>query len=195
MATATSYLDWFVNSCNEMNLNFHGISVIFTDEIVMIGLRKICSEREQHVFSMRCVGYSFEEIGQDIGVTRSRAAQILHKTERKIQKGWIQYYTIPAVDVERIIQKELSMQQAIYNGKNINEYSIIDFIRDANLSVRTSNCIIHSGVKTVQELIDLTPDEVMKWRNLGNKSYIELENALRRIGLSFSEKIHKNLKR
>ena len=195
MGNRKNHLNRLVDELNEMNLQFYGIPIVFDRGIILDGVDKIGSEREKEVLLLYRDGYSLREIGEIIGVSCSRVQQNLRNLKQKLKSKWMLYYTISIADADKLINRELNIQAVknikndkLNNSKSKKEYSITDFIRSANLSVRTSNCIIRSGVKTVRELIDLTPDDVMKWRNLGNKSYIELEKALRRIGLSFSEK-------
>lgn len=59
-------------------------------------------------------------------------------------------------------------------------------IEEMELSVRAYNCLKRSNVHTVGELIDIVnSDGLLKIRNLGKKSLIEIKTALLAIGYEF----------
>lgn len=51
-------------------------------------------------------------------------------------------------------------------------------IDDLNLSVRTYNCLKRAGINTVDDVMALSLDEVMKIRNLGKNSILELQKTV-----------------
>lgn len=60
-------------------------------------------------------------------------------------------------------------------------------IEDLDLSVRSYNCLKRAGINTVGELVRKTEEEMMKVRNLGKKSFEEVERKLSELGLSLSK--------
>lgn len=60
-------------------------------------------------------------------------------------------------------------------------------IEELDLSVRAFNCLKRAGVNTVQDLINKTPDEMMKVRNLGKKSLEEVIHKLDSLELGLSD--------
>lgn len=58
-------------------------------------------------------------------------------------------------------------------------------IEDLELSVRSYNCLKRAGIKTVEELVNKTEDELMHVRNLGKKSLKEVKEKIYSLGLSF----------
>ena len=60
-------------------------------------------------------------------------------------------------------------------------------IEDLDLSVRSYNCLKRAGIANVQELTQKTEAEMMKVRNLGKKSLIEVRNKLEEKGLFFKD--------
>lgn len=67
-------------------------------------------------------------------------------------------------------------------------------IKELELSVRSENCLLRAGIKTVGELIQKTPEELLKIRNLGKKSLIEIQEKLQKLGLSLKEGEKSNVK-
>jgi len=60
-------------------------------------------------------------------------------------------------------------------------------IKELELSVRSENCLLRAGIKTVGELIQKTPGELLKIRNLGKKSLVEIQEKLQKLGLKLRE--------
>ena len=60
-------------------------------------------------------------------------------------------------------------------------------IDELELSVRSYNCLKRAGINTVAELVNKTPDEMMKVRNLGRKSLEEVLAKLKELGLQLNE--------
>lgn len=60
-------------------------------------------------------------------------------------------------------------------------------IEELDLTVRSYNCLKRQGYQTVQELTNISEDEIMKFRNLGKKSLKEIEDKLAELGLSFKK--------
>ncbi len=58
-------------------------------------------------------------------------------------------------------------------------------IEELDLSVRSYNCLKRAGINTVQELTDKSEMDMMKVRNLGRKSLVEVREKLANLGLSF----------
>ena len=60
-------------------------------------------------------------------------------------------------------------------------------IEDLDLSVRSYNCLKRAGIANVQELTQKSEAEMMKVRNLGKKSLLEVKNKLAEKGLYFKD--------
>ena len=60
-------------------------------------------------------------------------------------------------------------------------------IDELELSVSSYNCLKRAGINTVEELINKTPEDMMKVRNLGRKSLDEVLAKLKELGLSLND--------
>lgn len=60
-------------------------------------------------------------------------------------------------------------------------------IDELELSVRSYNCLKRAGINTVEELINKTPEDMLKVRNLGRKSLDEVLAKLKELGLSLND--------
>ena len=58
-------------------------------------------------------------------------------------------------------------------------------IDELDLSVRSYNCLKRAGINTVEELINKTPEDMMKVRNLGRKSLEEVQAKISELGFHF----------
>ena len=56
-------------------------------------------------------------------------------------------------------------------------------IEELDLTVRSHNCLKRAGITTVQQLTQKTEEEMMKVRNLGTKSLVEIKQKLLSLGL------------
>ncbi len=62
---------------------------------------------------------------------------------------------------------------------------------DMNLSVRALNCLKSADVDTLGDLVQFNKADLLKFRNFGKKSLVELEELLERENLSFGTDISK----
>lgn len=65
-------------------------------------------------------------------------------------------------------------------------------VEQLDLSVRTMNCLRRSSITTVGELIGKGSKELLKLRNFGQKSFLEIEERLESIGLSLNPKVEQD---
>ncbi|MCB0698262.1 MAG: DNA-directed RNA polymerase subunit alpha [Chitinophagales bacterium] len=64
-------------------------------------------------------------------------------------------------------------------------------LEDLELSVRAFNCLKAAKINSLSELVQYTQDELMKFRNFGQKSLSEIEQVLGERGLHFGMDISK----
>ncbi|MCQ2495586.1 MAG: DNA-directed RNA polymerase subunit alpha [Lachnospiraceae bacterium] len=88
-------------------------------------------------------------------------------------------------DSTMIDESKIFNKSAEVTGTNSDAQAII--IDELELSVRSYNCLKRAGINTVGELVNKTPDEMMKVRNLGRKSLEEVLAKLKELGLSLKE--------
>ncbi len=58
------------------------------------------------------------------------------------------------------------------------------------LSVRSNNCLRSAGIKLVYELVQKNEDELLKTKNFGRKSLIEIKDNLKELGLELNTEFH-----
>ena len=82
-----------------------------------------------------------------------------------------------AQQVDVMVEKENDAQEKVLE-MNIDELE---------LSVRSYNCLKRAGGDTVAELINSTPEDMMKVRNLGRKALEEVLAKLKELGLELNQ--------
>ncbi len=65
-------------------------------------------------------------------------------------------------------------------------------VEELELSVRSSNCLKASNIKTLGELVQKSESEMIKFRNFGRKSLNEISEILARHEMFFGMKLNKN---
>ncbi|MDO5014730.1 MAG: DNA-directed RNA polymerase subunit alpha [Clostridia bacterium] len=80
------------------------------------------------------------------------------------------------------------VDDVIVQKKEESEDQVLDMtIEELDLSVRSFNCLKRAGINTVGELLDKTPSEMMKVKNLGKKSLEEVLTKLESLDLKLKE--------
>jgi DNA-directed RNA polymerase subunit alpha len=64
-------------------------------------------------------------------------------------------------------------------------------VDELELSVRSSNCLKAAEIKTLEDLVQKTEADMLKYRNFGRKSLSELQGILDKLGLQFGMDIQK----
>ena len=60
-------------------------------------------------------------------------------------------------------------------------------IEELELSVRSQNCLKRAGINIVADLVEKSEEEMMKFRNLGRKSFEEIKQKMGELGVSFRQ--------
>ncbi len=80
-------------------------------------------------------------------------------------------------EVEIMVQKEEDEKEKVLEMT----------IEEMDLSVRSYNCLKRANINTVEELTNKTEEEMMKVRNLGKKSLVEVQKKLEDLGLGLRQ--------
>ncbi len=67
-------------------------------------------------------------------------------------------------------------------------------IAELELSVRAANCLREAKIHTIGELIQKTPQELLKYRNFGKKSLQEIDELLKSMGLAIGMSVPEQFK-
>ena len=138
------------------------------------------SEREQAIIRMRYQEHlPLREIGIAIEVTTERIRSLGDKILRKLREpqrlGYIKY---GKCGFETLIAKR---EEEKRNAKVDSQLRMT--LEELDLTVRSFNCLKVRGCDTVGDIAALTEEEILKTKNLGKKSMIEIAEALQAIGV------------
>ncbi|MGA9530985.1 MAG: DNA-directed RNA polymerase subunit alpha [Candidatus Babeliales bacterium] len=86
-------------------------------------------------------------------------------------------------------QEKLSKGGEISGLKGIPVEILLKPVKDLELSVRASNCLLDSNITTILQLVNCEESELLKIKNFGDKSLGELREKMGKLGLSFNMNI------
>ena len=153
---------------------------------------------------------SMKDIACHYDVTYERIRQIIHKALRKLRSpdrfkyvryGFEGYWIVDQTRKEELRRKHLQvlihqnerMEKKLDISKRDNDEEMEKLLSisllELNLSVRSYNCLHRwmPEIKTLYDLTRVTGQELMNCRNLGIKSFREIEAKLAEYGLKFKE--------
>lgn len=121
-------------------------------------------------------GETLDSLANVHGVTRARIGAIRDKALRVI------------VNRIRKNKAELKDKEDILNAmiaeKTGSKVDTPIFIDQLDLSIRATNCLVRSGIKTLDQLKKLDSYELLRIRNLGRGAYNEIVNKLDELGIN-----------
>ncbi len=86
------------------------------------------------------------------------------------------------------LSDEVSSTEILEKKEDTGKDKILEMtIEELDLSVRAFNCLKRANVNTVGDLINKSPDEMMKVRNLGKKSLEEVIAKLEELGFNLTD--------
>ena len=59
---------------------------------------------------------------------------------------------------------------------------------DDEITVRTANFLIKKGIENVEDLENISSEEIMKWSDLGRRTLEEILQLMKKYDISFSDK-------
>lgn len=133
-----------------------------------------------------------KEVGQEIGLSGSRAQQLLSNAGRIFRKNsnqsMINRGPLTYLEVKSGERANLAYQEGYVQGYNdCAEHRQHAFsnpsIREMDLSVRLFNCLARDGIKDLKELYESDPKHILELRNFGPKCLDELIAVLERYNL------------
>lgn len=157
------------------------------------------SYRSFDILSQFLSGMRLKEIGESNGVSTERARQILCKSLNSLNCRTDKYNSMRKENAElktRISMLEAECKELRDESKkrlNEKEYYFspwpgIDLstrIEDLDFSVRARNCLKLCHIETLYDLVKFKRIELLKFRNFGKKTLIEIEEKFDELNLCF----------
>lgn len=172
----------------------------FFEKTYQILSKDVADKRTIDCVCMFLRGKQLKEIGELYGITSTRASQIVKRGFRMLSR--VDKYSKIVEEKNRLIeileQKEMSFKllkesyeklQEEYLG-NVSENTKVELpeimyakVKDLGFSKRLQNVFLYGDINTVYDIVRLTKEKLLKFRNLGQKSIKELEEFLNEYGL------------
>ena len=58
---------------------------------------------------------------------------------------------------------------------------------DDRITVRTANILLRNGIENIEDLSNISSEDIMKWHNLGRKTLEEILQIMKKYNISFSD--------
>lgn len=154
------------------------------------------TEREAEVVHLRYSdGYTCKQIGEAIGLSGSRAQQILAKIKRKLRNPIrsCKYIAVSRFEYDSVKNELASTKaQLLYVNDLLKkrEYENLPItpendisLEELDLSVRAYNCLHRHGFEKLSDFFGVTQAELAGVRNLGRKCLNEIVEKLKTYGI------------
>lgn len=144
---------------------------------------------------------TLDQIGKDYGVRKERIRQIEAKALRKLghpartelfvcvtqaQYRALKHDFWELQDRYLQLREKMSAEEWEAAGEQENSDLMATPLADLDLSVRSYNCLIRAGVKTVGDIVNMPRSKMRRIRNFGQKSMDEVLGRLRALGVDLN---------
>ena len=153
-------------------------------------------DREREIFTRLVNGESLEDVAHAFGISSKRVIQIGCRVSVIIsEKADLKQLYEEIKELKR--ENEHLKLQSSNLRKRLNDYEKEDVVKeerlnssifqkriiDLNLTVRSLNVLKSNNCETLGDVVKLTKEEICKSRNMGKKSFIEINDFLTKLGL------------
>ncbi len=160
-----------------------------------------CKERREHIIGLIPIDASFTPIRRvNFSVENTRVGQVTDY-DRLVLEITTNGSVLPDEAISlaaRIFQEHLALfvnlthdvgdvEIMIEKEEEEKDKIMETTIEELELSVRSSNCLKRAGINTVEELTQKNEEDLIKVRNLGRKSLVEIKERLKELELSFKK--------
>lgn len=101
----------------------------------------------------------------------------------------IDYLLLFSLDEEDSSNEDITTHQVSKNQEESFNPNLLKHVDELELSVRSSNCLKNANIDTIAELVQKTENEMLKTKNFGRKSLVEIREILESMNLRFGMKI------
>lgn len=160
-------------------------SALMVDPIALeTAVDNALTDRERDVIKMYYKdGKTYKEIAPAVGVCTERIGQIVHKAVRKLRdpSRFNNFKMCSKFETDNEIKSYIHK----VNSNDPEVAKKVTGLGNYDFSVRTYNCLLRAGVKSLEDLVGWTPAKLMKIRNMGLHSYTELKDIMVQHGYNF----------
>lgn len=182
----TSFEDYYpFNILKDIQIDEEEIRKCSYDSI--ISAIKTLTEREELLLQLRYEKeLTLEECGNEIGVGKERARQIILTSLQKLKNPDRMRIMKPCPyeEYEELLNRHNELEYVIKEVDPVAKVNIT-LVENMNLSIRSCNCLKRAGIKTVQDILDYIDEHgtLIHIKNLGRKSMFEIYDKLSDLGI------------
>ena len=145
---------------------------------------------ERHLTITRLLFQSYgdiEYVALQNGISKTRVMQIVNKTISRIyvrcsfmKKNYENFERILAENEKLILENRAiwKLIETKITVEDISYHTLGIELHDLDLSVRAFNCLSAARINTIGELLSFSSNDLLRYRNFGRKSLIEIEKVL-----------------
>jgi len=104
----------------------------------------------------------------------------------------IDYLLLFSLDEEESSPEDTILSQNNLSQEDSFNPNLLKHVDELELSVRSSNCLKNANIDTIAELVQKSENEMLKTKNFGRKSLVEIKEILESMNLRFGMKIDKD---
>lgn len=148
---------------------------------VLALIDEVCNERERQVLRWRYVEEprkTLAECAKELHVTRERIRQMELKGIRRLQRAHLRFRRLYGLC-------ETALPHRDADDRAIPALSV----NELELSVRTMNCLRNANIKTIGELCQQSPRDLLRLRNFGRKCLREVTGQLAALRLRLNGQV------
>lgn len=181
----------------EQNLNLKAGAIA---SAVYILSKDVLKEREADIVFRILKGENLKQIGRDYGIGDDRVRQIAKKSFHFLKEKVESYQSVK--EKYEVLKKQYDLLEMLYKCLQdvaINKLSnglvkspqkeipavLTQRITDCGFSVRCMNCLKGASIEYVYELAAKKRVDLLKFRNFGKKSLVEIDDFFKENGIEF----------
>ena len=146
------------------------------------------TEQEKTVFEEYYLGEKdFAEVGEKIGLSGARAAQICNNAEKKIIQT---LRSFESTVNENIKLKTQLFEQKAQNGSVPIKKELLQPVSVLDVDVRTKGLFRNLEIKSILDLVRYSEEDLLKFRNFGKNSLFHLKIALKEKNFSLGMQVY-----
>lgn len=124
-------------------------------------------------------------------------ADVLHYAISVLGSQLEHFLVLPKIPFNDISAAAIVEEDQTSTEQSTNDFALdpatIEFllkpVDELELSARAHNCLVSSGKRRILDLVNMTEDEVLKLKNFGRKSLVEVKESMSTFNLSFGSNI------
>ena len=167
-------------------------------DVVKVGLNK----RDELILHEHLLGHTDEYIANEFGLTRTRIQQLKRRAESKVKLYYsrlAKYDTLQNENMTLVseIRMLLKVKNSILKRKGLKGVKLSkslpllsERLIDLDLTVRCLNCLKAAEIETLGDLVNHDKNDMLKFRNFGKRTLIELEDLVESKGLKFGMNVY-----